>query len=125
MSSYLENTPPSFYDLDGFWCCTIGKYEHEKAAWHITKFCQENGDRWQPVLVVEWFPDEPMEMPEHWLCALQSVRVRLEGPPELIRNDRARGGLQLRYPHGDIRAASFDYSDKELADFRRLTLRRA
>jgi len=132
VTSYLRDTPPSFYDIEAGWCCTIGAFECEMEARAITKYCQENGDRWQSV-PVEHIPHwvlggrrdrETVEMPEEWLALLQRVRVRLEGPPELIRSDKAKGGLQLRYPHGRIWAAAHDFSAEEMERFRsELTLR--
>jgi len=124
MTSYLEHTLPSDYDLDRGFCMTIGKAEYEWEARHIIKYCQEHGDKWQPVPAdyvrkaagVHIPKDEDfVEMPEGWLGLLQSVRVTLEGPPELIRNDKARGGLQLRFPNGRIWAAGHDFSTEEMA----------
>ncbi len=114
--SLLQTTPPSFYDTERGWYGTIGKAELEWDALAVTVECQEQGDRWQPVMVRgRW-----VEMTEAWLSRLQRVRHRLPGPPEMIRNKRARGGLQLRFPEGRLRGASFDYSDRQLAEFRQL-----
>jgi len=115
---FLEDTKPSDYDLSAMWAGTIGKYELECDAWKITKYCQEHGDRWQPVLIQypEWhYPRTRWEkMRESWLERLQRVRVRLCGPPELIRGPHC---LQLRWPEGRIRAASSYYTPEQIRIF--------
>lgn len=123
--SYRDSTVPSDYDLDKPWSCTIGKYEYELAAHAITKYLQANGDEWRPVpcseLHVRW-PLREMrdsgvaEMPEWWLAELQRVRVARPGPADLIRNPSARGGLQLRYPNGQLLAAAHVYTDEQMAE---------
>ena len=125
MSTFLVDTPPSFYDLAGFWHCTLGKTELEERAWLITKYCQQHGDVWQPVPVEyvargghRYKDGDTVEMAEWWLSLLQRVRVRLPGPPNLVRNDKAKGGLQLSYPHGELKAATFSFSEEEMARLR-------
>jgi hypothetical protein len=106
MMGFRESTVPSDYNTEVPWYCTIGKMEYEHEAKATIKLLQANGDPW------------PDEMPEWWLERLQSVRVKSPGPPELIREPKARGGLQLRYPNGNIIAAAFRFTDEEMDTLR-------
>lgn len=109
--SYLETTPPSFYDLSRGWCLTIGACELEELAYEITKYCQEHGDVWQPVpySATQAFAhrDGYALMLESWLVRLQRVRCEIPGPPRLFLNPRAKSGFQLIYPNGRVLGASF------------------
>jgi hypothetical protein len=120
MSDYLNETLPSWYDLEKSWCLTIGRYELECAAHAITEYCQAHGDRWQPVpgdkLSLLGFHDvTELSMKESWLCALQRVRKPMPGPPSVRLSPRS-GVPQLVYPNGEIIAAAHRLDHVQVGD---------
>lgn len=125
MSDYLSTTFPSDYHVTGGLCCTIGFAEGEDDAARAIAFLQEHGDEWRPVEAEEagvgWWrstrDDGPLVITETWLVRLQRVRVHRHGPPEMVSNPAAKGGVQLLWPNGQRKAASFFHAEDELAGF--------
>lgn len=133
MSNYLETTFPSDYHVSGGLCCTIGYAEGEEDAARAITYLQEHGDEWGPVEaeavgVRRWRSTRaggPLVISEEWLSRLQGVRVHRYGPPELVANAWAKGGVQYLWPNGLRRAASFFHDGEEFAAMRARQLRLA
>lgn len=133
MSDYLNETPPSFYDTERGWYCTIGDAPAEWRALAITRYCKEHGDKWQPVprevvhaVHGRMFRGEGdhCEMLEQHLVAAQRMRLALPGPPNLIRSERWPDVLQLVYPNGDVWDASHKHTADEIEAFDRSLAKR-
>ena len=133
MTTLLETTVPSDFDTTTAWYLTLGKAEHEDAAWALTRYLQIHGDVWRPAdpekvgrhsiygrSVAGILPADErgmVTMPEAWLRVLtesgRGVRVMRPGPPSLRlwlfegARGRSRRVLQLVWPNGRVLAASF------------------